>query len=134
MAGYLIKDTTKEEREQIVAESLGYMEANCDGCTSGLAEMYQAYIDGRRSFGTSTWNFMQVMYPERKCPAAGLVPCNNSVRERWISGINKMLSAKTLSNRMRKAGKRNADERRSWNYNKTGNGQGLSGICLPEKE
>ncbi len=25
MAGYLIKDTTKEEREQIVAESLGYM-------------------------------------------------------------------------------------------------------------
>ena len=37
MAGYLIKDTTKEEREQIVAESLGYMEANCDGCTSGLA-------------------------------------------------------------------------------------------------
>ncbi len=23
MAGYLIKDTTKEEREQIVAESLG---------------------------------------------------------------------------------------------------------------
>lgn len=39
---------------------------------------------------------MQVMYPERKCPAAGLVPCNNSVRERWISGINKMLSAKLL--------------------------------------
>lgn len=46
MAGYLIKDTTREEREQIVAESLGYMEANCDGCSSGLAEMYQAYIDG----------------------------------------------------------------------------------------
>ena len=36
MAGYLIKDTTREEREQIVAESLGYMEANCDGCSSGL--------------------------------------------------------------------------------------------------
>ena len=48
MAGYLIKDTTKEEREQIVAESLGYMEANCDGCSSGLAEMYQAYIDGEK--------------------------------------------------------------------------------------
>ena len=48
MAGYLIKDTTKEEREHIVAESLGYMEANCDGCTSGLAEMYQAYIDGKK--------------------------------------------------------------------------------------
>ena len=24
------------------------MEANCDGCTSGLAEMYQAYIDGKK--------------------------------------------------------------------------------------
>ena len=77
---------------------------------------------------------MQVMYPERKCPAAGLVPCNNSVRERWISGINKMLSAKTLSNRMRKAGKRNADERRSLNYNKTGKWQGLSGICPAGKD
>ena len=48
MAGYLIKDTTREEREQIVAESLGYMETNCDGCSSGLAEMYQAYIDGEK--------------------------------------------------------------------------------------
>ena len=48
MAAYLIKDTTKEEREQIVAESLGNIEATCDGCMSGLAEMYQDYIDGRK--------------------------------------------------------------------------------------
>ena len=32
MSGYLIKDTTREEREQIVAESLGNIEATCDGC------------------------------------------------------------------------------------------------------
>ena len=32
MSGYLIKDTTREEREQIVAESLGNIEAACDGC------------------------------------------------------------------------------------------------------
>ena len=38
MSGYLIKDTTREEREQIVAESLGNIEATCDGCMSGLAE------------------------------------------------------------------------------------------------
>ena len=45
----ILKDgKSKEEREQIVAESLGYMEANCAGCTSGLAEMYQAYIDGKK--------------------------------------------------------------------------------------
>ena len=48
MAGYLIKDTTREEREQIVEESLGNNAANCDGCMPGLAEMYQDYIDGKR--------------------------------------------------------------------------------------
>ncbi len=48
MAGYLIKDTTREEREEIVAESLGNIEANCDGCMSGIVEMYQDYIDGKK--------------------------------------------------------------------------------------
>ena len=46
--GYLISETTKEEREAIVAESLGNIEANCDGCMTGLAEMYQDYIDGKK--------------------------------------------------------------------------------------
>ena len=45
---YLIKDTTKEERERIVAESLGNISATCDGCAAGLAEMYQDYIDGKK--------------------------------------------------------------------------------------
>ena len=48
MAGYLIAETTREEREKIVAESLGNIEASCDGCTAGLAEMYQDYIDGEK--------------------------------------------------------------------------------------
>ena len=48
MAGYLIAETTREEREKIVAESLGIIEANCDGCMAGLAEMYQEYIDGKK--------------------------------------------------------------------------------------
>ena len=46
--GYLIKDTTKEEREKIVAESLGSLDGACDGCMAGLADMYQDYIDGKR--------------------------------------------------------------------------------------
>lgn len=46
--GYLISETTKEEREEIVAESLGNIEATCDGCMAGLAEMYQDYIDGKK--------------------------------------------------------------------------------------
>lgn len=46
--GYLICETTREEREQIVADSLGNISANCDGCMAGLAEMYQDYIDGKK--------------------------------------------------------------------------------------
>lgn len=48
MPGYLIKDTTREEREKIVEESLGNISANCDGCMAGLAEMYQDYIEGKK--------------------------------------------------------------------------------------
>ena len=46
--GYLISETTKEERENIVADSLGNIDANCDGCMAGLADMYQDYIDGKK--------------------------------------------------------------------------------------
>ena len=46
--GYLICDATKEEREKLVAEALGNIEATCDGCMPGLADMYQDYIDGKK--------------------------------------------------------------------------------------
>ncbi len=46
MASILIKDTTKEERERIVAESIGNVDGACDGCAAGIIEMYQPYIDG----------------------------------------------------------------------------------------
>ena len=46
--GYLISETTKEERERIVAESLGNMSGACDGCSPGIIEMYQDYIDGKK--------------------------------------------------------------------------------------
>ncbi len=48
MRSILIKDTTREEREQIVAESIGNISGACDGCMSGLADMYQPYIDGEK--------------------------------------------------------------------------------------
>ena len=47
MGSYLIKDTTREEREKIVMESLGITSGSCDGCMAGLADMYQDYIDGK---------------------------------------------------------------------------------------
>ena len=48
MKSFLIKDTTREERERIVADSLGNFDGSCDGCAAGLADMYQDYIDGKR--------------------------------------------------------------------------------------
>lgn len=48
MDSILIKDTTREQRERIVAESLGDASGSCDGCMAGLAEMYQDYIDGKK--------------------------------------------------------------------------------------
>lgn len=44
----LISETTKEERERIVAESLGNIFGACDGCSPGVIEMYQDYIDGKK--------------------------------------------------------------------------------------
>ena len=48
MKSLLIADTTREEREAIVAESIGNIDGACDGCSPGLIEMYQDYIEGRK--------------------------------------------------------------------------------------
>ena len=47
MAGSIrIADTTREERKQIVADSIGNISGLCDGCSPGITEMYRDYIDG----------------------------------------------------------------------------------------
>ena len=43
-----VADTTREEREQIIADSIGNISGLCDGCSPGIIEMYQDYIDGRK--------------------------------------------------------------------------------------
>ncbi len=48
MASILIQDTTREEREQIVAESIGNISGLCDACSPGIVKMYQDYIDGKK--------------------------------------------------------------------------------------
>ena len=48
MQSLLIKDTTRTEREQIVAESLDNISGACDGYAAGVAEMYQDYIDDKK--------------------------------------------------------------------------------------
>ena len=51
----LIKDTTREERERIVRESLSVCGGACDGCNScgnlgggTIESLYQTYIDGEK--------------------------------------------------------------------------------------
>ena len=49
MAGsILIAETTREERERIVAESIGNISGLCDGCSPGIIEMYEDYINGKK--------------------------------------------------------------------------------------
>ena len=48
MKSIRIADTTREERERIVAESIGNIDGLCDGCSPGLIEMYRDYSEGRR--------------------------------------------------------------------------------------
>ena len=52
-----IADTTREERERIVAESIGNIAGLCDGCSPGIAEMYQDYIDGKREIKDINMSF-----------------------------------------------------------------------------
>ena len=65
MNSILIKDTTKEERERIVAESIGNINGSCDGCAAGLAEMYQDYIDGRKEIRDINMEFCAQRDPQR---------------------------------------------------------------------
>ena len=57
MYQYLIANTTREQREQIVADSLGNIDAGCDGCAPGILDMYQPYIDGTMELRECTMAF-----------------------------------------------------------------------------
>lgn len=49
MSKFLIKDTTREEREKIVADSIGVPDGLCDdGELTTLREMYEDYIEGKK--------------------------------------------------------------------------------------
>lgn len=66
---YLIKDTTREEREAIVAESLGAIEGSCDGCAAGLTEMYQEYIDGKKELKDINMEFRRGYISGEEAPS-----------------------------------------------------------------
>ena len=65
MDSILIKDTTREEREQIVAESIGNINGACDGCAAGLADMYLDYIEGKKEIRDINREFSELHDPKR---------------------------------------------------------------------
>lgn len=53
---YLIRDTTRAQREQIVKESLGYGDIGCEDCMDGY-EMYLPYIEGKKELKEITMEY-----------------------------------------------------------------------------
>lgn len=56
MDEYLIKNTTREERERIVRESLGYSDLGCDDAVDGY-DMYVSYIEGKKELREITMEY-----------------------------------------------------------------------------
>ncbi len=54
---FLIENTTREEREEIVRASLGVTDGLCDGCAGGLESMYDDYIEGRKELAQINASF-----------------------------------------------------------------------------
>lgn len=56
MDKFLIKNTTRAQREQIVKDSLGYSDIGCEDCSDGY-DMYQPYIDGEKEIAEITQEY-----------------------------------------------------------------------------
>lgn len=67
----LIKETTREEREKIVEDAIGNISGACDGCSAGLIEMYQAYIDGEMELREVNAAFRRSYISGRQGPERG---------------------------------------------------------------
>lgn len=64
MKDFLIKNTTREQREKIVRDSLGCGGGGCENCSScGIFgagdpyDMYQPYIDGKKELSEINQEF-----------------------------------------------------------------------------
>ena len=71
MKSILIKDTTKEEREEIIRASLdcGGGCENCSSCWLGGGspwDIYQDYIDGRREIADINADYMSTYRQDRQ--------------------------------------------------------------------
>lgn len=53
----LICNTTQAQREKIVQDSLGITDGFCDECASGLIDIYDDYIYGKRELSEINQSF-----------------------------------------------------------------------------
>ena len=74
MDKFLIKNTTRAQREQIVKDSLGYSDLGCDDCTNGY-DMYQPYIDGEKEIAEITAEY-KANYVSESIDRYGRSGCN----------------------------------------------------------
>ena len=58
MKSILIKDTTREEREEIIKASLD-CSGGCENCSSCWLGMYQDYVDGKREMKEINVDYMK---------------------------------------------------------------------------
>lgn len=71
MRSLLIKDTTEDERRQIVEDALGYTEGFCDSCQIGVIEMYDDYIYGKKELREVTMAFNARYVSGKEAPDPG---------------------------------------------------------------
>ena len=75
MEEYLIKNTTREQREQIVKDSLGYSELGCDDAMDGY-DMYLPYIEGIKELREITMEY-QAQYVRDMEPVRTYLNCGD---------------------------------------------------------
>ena len=83
MDSFLIKNTTREERERIVAESIGNISGSCDGCAAGVAEMYQDYIDGKKEISDINMEFSSRYEYKAGVPKKNTMILNESAKKKF---------------------------------------------------
>ena len=64
MKSLLIKDTTREEREQIVADSIGSIEAACEAVRRASLKCIRRISTGKRSCARSIENMSRATFQD----------------------------------------------------------------------
>lgn len=72
MEKFLIKNTTREQREQIVKDALGYSEFGCDDCGGRYGyDLYEPYINGEKEIAEITQSFRASYVSDSKSTRTG---------------------------------------------------------------